>query len=460
MILFSAILSCYLYTCVTDACPAECTCTGTNVDCSSKGLTSVPTGIPAETRNITLASNQISRIENDSFKGLTALQYLFLENNQLSRIADKTFILLPNLKTLFLSSNQITRIEKETFAGLSNVQSLYLDSNRITAIDEESFTSNGMFYIQYLNLNNNDLTNIDNKTFVGLRSNLKSLSIEGNPFHCDCVLAGFVEFMSGFVSQSIAKCITPENLGGRYVKDLTSSMVCPNPSTGSTSQTTGATKDVTTKQKQTSLSSSRTTNKAFAFTSNPQTENTLETTQGTRDVTTKHKQTSLSSLWTTDKELTFTSTQSSKSRISTFFVSSSTETGTPGFTAATTREPKTGRDCSFNEDLFLVSLMGNGVLFSLVVILVCVLGKLLRNKRNQASRYVNFERDCAGSGHGEYTQPKVVRVGGDGYLEPYNHSSDSGNHSSNTRNHVIHSEETAFVRKTILSNNSYAEIVD
>ncbi|XP_062613231.1 slit homolog 1 protein-like isoform X3 [Saccostrea cucullata] len=418
MILFSAILSCYLYTCVTDACPAECTCTGTNVDCSSKGLTSVPTGIPAETRNITLASNQISRIENDSFKGLTALQYLFLENNQLSRIADKTFILLPNLKTLFLSSNQITRIEKETFAGLSNVQSLYLDSNRITAIDEESFTSNGMFYIQYLNLNNNDLTNIDNKTFVGLRSNLKSLSIEGNPFHCDCVLAGFVEFMSGFVSQSIAKCITPENLGGRYVKDLTSSMVCPNPSTGSTSQTTGATKDVTTKQKQTSLSSSRTTNKAFAFTSNPQTENTLETTQGTR------------------------------------------ETGTPGFTAATTREPKTGRDCSFNEDLFLVSLMGNGVLFSLVVILVCVLGKLLRNKRNQASRYVNFERDCAGSGHGEYTQPKVVRVGGDGYLEPYNHSSDSGNHSSNTRNHVIHSEETAFVRKTILSNNSYAEIVD
>ncbi|XP_062613230.1 slit homolog 1 protein-like isoform X2 [Saccostrea cucullata] len=420
MILFSAILSCYLYTCVTDACPAECTCTGTNVDCSSKGLTSVPTGIPAETRNITLASNQISRIENDSFKGLTALQYLFLENNQLSRIADKTFILLPNLKTLFLSSNQITRIEKETFAGLSNVQSLYLDSNRITAIDEESFTSNGMFYIQYLNLNNNDLTNIDNKTFVGLRSNLKSLSIEGNPFHCDCVLAGFVEFMSGFVSQSIAKCITPENLGGRYVKDLTSSMVCPNPSTGSTSQTTGATKDVTT----------------------------------------KHKQTSLSSLWTTDKELTFTSTQSSKSRISTFFVSSSTETGTPGFTAATTREPKTGRDCSFNEDLFLVSLMGNGVLFSLVVILVCVLGKLLRNKRNQASRYVNFERDCAGSGHGEYTQPKVVRVGGDGYLEPYNHSSDSGNHSSNTRNHVIHSEETAFVRKTILSNNSYAEIVD
>ncbi|XP_062613232.1 slit homolog 1 protein-like isoform X4 [Saccostrea cucullata] len=378
MILFSAILSCYLYTCVTDACPAECTCTGTNVDCSSKGLTSVPTGIPAETRNITLASNQISRIENDSFKGLTALQYLFLENNQLSRIADKTFILLPNLKTLFLSSNQITRIEKETFAGLSNVQSLYLDSNRITAIDEESFTSNGMFYIQYLNLNNNDLTNIDNKTFVGLRSNLKSLSIEGNPFHCDCVLAGFVEFMSGFVSQSIAKCITPENLGGRYVKDLTSSMVCPNPSTGSTSQTTGATK----------------------------------------------------------------------------------ETGTPGFTAATTREPKTGRDCSFNEDLFLVSLMGNGVLFSLVVILVCVLGKLLRNKRNQASRYVNFERDCAGSGHGEYTQPKVVRVGGDGYLEPYNHSSDSGNHSSNTRNHVIHSEETAFVRKTILSNNSYAEIVD
>ncbi|XP_065927549.1 leucine-rich repeat-containing protein 3-like [Magallana gigas] len=113
----------------TVACPAPCSCepssfyTGTSVTCDYKGLKEVPTGIPKDTCSLDLMGNQISMIDNNTFKGLPQLKKLYLERNQISRI-DNTFKGLLQLKLLSLNRNQITTIVNNTFAGLSQLTQL------------------------------------------------------------------------------------------------------------------------------------------------------------------------------------------------------------------------------------------------------------------------------------------------------------------------------------------------
>nr|AIO08149.1 variable lymphocyte receptor C [Petromyzon marinus] len=53
------------------------------VDCSSKTLADVPTGIPASTERLQLDYNQLASIDAKAFQGLPQLTYLTLNNNQL-----------------------------------------------------------------------------------------------------------------------------------------------------------------------------------------------------------------------------------------------------------------------------------------------------------------------------------------------------------------------------------------
>nr|AAX77058.1 variable lymphocyte receptor [Lethenteron appendix] len=87
------------------ACPSQCSCRGTQVDCNSRSLASVPAGIPTTTQRLWLNSNQITKLEPGVFDRLVNLQQLRLYNNQLKSIPRGAFDNLKSLTHILLYNN-------------------------------------------------------------------------------------------------------------------------------------------------------------------------------------------------------------------------------------------------------------------------------------------------------------------------------------------------------------------
>ncbi|VDI72859.1 Hypothetical predicted protein [Mytilus galloprovincialis] len=189
-------------------CPNMCTCSGTAVDCSNKGLTQIPDDIPSTTTTLYLFGNSITSIEENGFKGLTSLQELFIESfpidqldvhsyrflyrNSITSIEENVFMGLTSLRELGVSGNSITSVEENAFEGLTSLQTLYLDGNNITSIEENVFE--GLTSLQELDLSGNSITSIAQNAFEGLTS-LQNLYFNNNPLVC-CSVTGFVDWVN------------------------------------------------------------------------------------------------------------------------------------------------------------------------------------------------------------------------------------------------------------------------
>lgn len=83
-----------------DYCPPSCTCTGTVVRCSRNSLNEIPKGLPKETTELYLESNNISLINPDRIRHLKSLTRLDLSNNRINILSNYTFSNLTKLSTL------------------------------------------------------------------------------------------------------------------------------------------------------------------------------------------------------------------------------------------------------------------------------------------------------------------------------------------------------------------------
>ncbi|KAK1797929.1 hypothetical protein P4O66_007980 [Electrophorus voltai] len=121
------------------------------VDCSSRALTKIPTGIPTNATNLTLTINHIPYIQNTSFQGLNNITEIDMRCNcvpikvgpkdrmctQSVTLDNGSFWELKNLKSLYLDGNQLSSIPK----GLPpNVVLLSLEVNSISSILKENLT--------------------------------------------------------------------------------------------------------------------------------------------------------------------------------------------------------------------------------------------------------------------------------------------------------------------------------
>ncbi|XP_048750847.2 slit homolog 2 protein-like isoform X2 [Ostrea edulis] len=216
--LWTLMLHTAIYSCVTGACTDRCscdrafTCDGTGVECGYQGLTRVPTDFPIDTCSMDLSSNDITTIEDGAFFGLSGLQSLDLSTNKITNIENGAFCGLTSLQSLDLSFNDITIIVDGAFFGLSGLQSLDFSLNKITNIENGVFLA--LTSLQTIDLSSNKITNVENGAFLGLTS-LQSLSIGDNPFHCDCSLEAFTQFLRGRPSYlNNPQCSTPGDLAG------------------------------------------------------------------------------------------------------------------------------------------------------------------------------------------------------------------------------------------------------
>ncbi|XP_055692346.1 protein slit isoform X2 [Lutzomyia longipalpis] len=169
-----------------DYCPPQCSCTGTVVRCSRNKLREIPKGIPAETSELYLESNEITMIHPDRISHLKGLTRLDLSNNQINMLSNYTFSNLSKLSTLIISYNKLQCVQRHALTGLKNLRVLSLHGNQISQIPDGSFS---------------DLTAI---THIALGS---------NPLYCDCSLKWLSEWVKlDYVEPGIARCAEPETM--------------------------------------------------------------------------------------------------------------------------------------------------------------------------------------------------------------------------------------------------------
>nr|AIO08277.1 variable lymphocyte receptor C [Petromyzon marinus] len=215
------------------------------VDCSSKTLADVPTGIPASTERLQLNYNQLTSIPGKAFHGLTRLTFLGLSDNKLQSLPVGVFDQLENLQDLRLGENQLKSlppavfdsltqltwldlrenqlqsIPEGIFKTLTNLQTLYLSTNQLQSIPKGVFDR--LTNLQELRLYNNQLQSVPDGAFDSL-AQLSDLRLDNNPWDCEC--ASIIYFVNWLKKNpkhdSGASCEKPS---GTAVKDVNTELI-------------------------------------------------------------------------------------------------------------------------------------------------------------------------------------------------------------------------------------------
>uniref|UniRef100_A0A4W3J5H6 Leucine-rich repeat and fibronectin type-III domain-containing protein 2 n=1 Tax=Callorhinchus milii TaxID=7868 RepID=A0A4W3J5H6_CALMI len=173
-------------------------------------------------RSLHLDSNRLTRIGSNDFRGLLNLQHLILNNNQLNSILDEAFDdFLLTLEDLDLSYNNLVSLPWEALGKMINLHTLSLDHNLIDYIPEGTFTD--LLKLARLDLVSNRLQKLPpdpifarSETFVLSTTPYfapLSLSIGGNPLHCNCELLWLRRLSR---EDDMETCASPSHLKGRY----------------------------------------------------------------------------------------------------------------------------------------------------------------------------------------------------------------------------------------------------
>ncbi|ELW47069.1 Leucine-rich repeats and immunoglobulin-like domains protein 1 [Tupaia chinensis] len=127
-----------------------------------------------------LEYNSLVEVNSGSLYGLTALHQLHLSNNSISRIHRDGWSFCQKLHELILSFNNLTRLDEESLAELSSLSILRLSHNSISHIAEGAFK--GLKNLRVLDLDHNEISGTIEDTsgaFAGLDS-LSKLTLFGN----------------------------------------------------------------------------------------------------------------------------------------------------------------------------------------------------------------------------------------------------------------------------------------
>ncbi|XP_071506944.1 adhesion G-protein coupled receptor G6-like [Diadema antillarum] len=177
--------------------PGICSCFASQdppasvVDCSSRQLTEVPPGFPANTAYLSLQGNSITSLSSSALRGLYHLKTLQLQDN--------------GLRTDLIADG--------AFSGLENLTSLDLSGNRILLSDVMVKSLRPLTGLKTLTLTNNNIHTI-HPSAVRILDRLEKLDLTGNQLVCDCDLAWFRNWLynTGHLGHRImgATCSAPQ----------------------------------------------------------------------------------------------------------------------------------------------------------------------------------------------------------------------------------------------------------
>ncbi|XP_059191184.1 leucine-rich repeat-containing protein 17-like [Centropristis striata] len=99
------------------------------MDCSNRGLTEVPTGIPDDVVHIDLSRNSIHRLKAKDFQGARSLKTLNISNNNMEHIDTASLSGLLHLRELDLSHNNLYSVQYGVLEDLYFLSQLKLEGN-------------------------------------------------------------------------------------------------------------------------------------------------------------------------------------------------------------------------------------------------------------------------------------------------------------------------------------------
>lgn len=239
-------------TCPSDVCTCKWKGGKQNVECGDKYLSDLPDGIDANTQVLNFTGNNLQYLMSERFfkMELINLQKIFLPRNQLSRIHDRAFRGLSNLVELDLSENMLTAIPSETFHDYTSLMRFILNGNPIREIKSNAFKH--LSFLTTLELSNCQLATVEDEAFLGLDNlewlkldgnriqtlqgnhilpqSLHGINMHGNRWNCDCKLIDLHTWLVNYnIPQQLEdpKCMYPERLAGEVIKFLkTDDLAC------------------------------------------------------------------------------------------------------------------------------------------------------------------------------------------------------------------------------------------
>lgn len=215
VLLLVSLLACLHPATGSDSCPAVCNCKWKSgkksVECSDKGIITIPEGIDPETQLLDMSGNNLQTLPKETFvrAALLDLQKVYLRDCQIGQIDDRALQGLSNVVDLDLSRNLLTSIPSSILEDVPNLRNLSLAHNPIKKIDAYAFryvsaltkldlsycsiaiiathAFDGLEYLELLRLNGNQLTELRLDT-VDTLNGLHGIELHDNPWHCDCGL--------------------------------------------------------------------------------------------------------------------------------------------------------------------------------------------------------------------------------------------------------------------------------
>ncbi|KAG8313701.1 hypothetical protein J6590_002172 [Homalodisca vitripennis] len=138
-------------------------------------------------RRLRLGNNNLTIINNVTFKRLPSLQLLTLENNGIKNVPSDAFVYNQRIYFLSLSRNWIKSFPKVTLTVLTNLRELRLNQNEFSHIPYDALS--GLNHLETLVLSENMIRSFDASKFSGLRK-LRNLQLQRN----------FISALTGFSS--------------------------------------------------------------------------------------------------------------------------------------------------------------------------------------------------------------------------------------------------------------------
>ncbi|MBN3284122.1 LRTM2 protein, partial [Polyodon spathula] len=203
------------------ACPIQCECNSTVVDCSDRELLSLPSNLPPNTKTLLLLNNKLSSLSPGAFSNLTSLERLDLSNNFLDNLPASLFRDLGNLSELVLHNNSITGLDKGLLQSCPGLQRLDLSMNGLSQVPLGLL--NDLPGMEWLSLADNRLQALERAAFEPL-SSLQHLNLSGNPWECSCNLRDFKHWIEWFLYRGGridgVECTLPKDLRGRDIRNV------------------------------------------------------------------------------------------------------------------------------------------------------------------------------------------------------------------------------------------------
>lgn len=174
-----------------------------------------------------ISRNQLKAISHKQLRNLpTSIQNLIASSNVLKFFPWTNISVLSNLRSLDLSQNHLTYLPREVVRFGDSFSTLDLSHNRISHVTAEFFSN--ATSLLYLYLSHNSIKEIDQQ-FLPLPfksgSGLRTLTLHGNPFKCDCDTSWFADFLKNtpidipYLSRFLL-CEYPESLQHRSVLSI------------------------------------------------------------------------------------------------------------------------------------------------------------------------------------------------------------------------------------------------